>query len=571
MSDFAIERFPFDMNIIDTAGETEPKLVNWPIVYTLDDDRRIYVGESLSAVSRMHQHHEHPEKQGMKRVRIVVDETFNKSVCLDLESYLIRYFAGDGRYELVNGNTGVTDADYYGREQYQARFDEIFEQLRAEGLFSRTIPEIENSDLFKLSPYKALTRDQAVAIEQILEGLSADQRAGVGSEIVVQGDPGTGKTVVAIYLTKLLRDIARADPDEQPEDSMFADFFLGEHRAALADLHIGMVIPQQSLRASIHDVFRRVTGLHDVDVLSPFDAGKAADPYDLLIVDEAHRLGQRASQPSAMLNREFTEINQTLFGDDDPRHTQLDWIRARSRHRILLLDTAQSVRPSDLPTATLQQVIDQAEQTGRRYPLFSQLRVQGGRDYIDYVRRVLSDDPPEPRYFSGYDLRLFDDPAQLVRVIRQRDADIGLCRLVAGYGWPWRSRRDPSAWDIDLGDVRLRWNSTLTDWINTPGSVEEVGSIHTVQGYDLNIAGVIIGPELGWDAERRRLRFSRADYHDRKGKENNRRLGITYTDDDLLHYVENIYRVLLTRGMKGTYVYVADPELREHLRRYFEM
>jgi hypothetical protein len=93
-----------------------------------------------------------------------------------------------------------------------------------------------------------------------------------------------------------------------------------------------------------------------------------------------------------------------------------------------------------------------------------------------------------------------------------------------------------------------------------------VGSIHTVQGYDLNYAGVIIGADLGYDPVSGRVVFRRENYHDKKGKENNPRLGIVYSDEDLLEYVVNIYRVLLTRGIRGTYIYAVDSDLRSHLR-----
>ena len=96
-----------------------------------------------------------------------------------------------------------------------------------------------------------------------------------------------------------------------------------------------------------------------------------------------------------------------------------------------------------------------------------------------------------------------------------------------------------------------------------------MGSIHTVQGYDLNYAGVIVGPDLRYDSAERRIYFDRSEYHDKKGRENNPKLGITYSDEDLLRYVQNIYTVLLTRGILGTYIYVVDPQLRAYLRRYF--
>src|SRR5690606_28676629 len=148
----------------------------------------------------------------------------------DLESHLIRWFHGDGRYSILNGNDGLTDSRYYDRELYRESFRDVFEALRTEGLFSRSIPQIENSDLYKLSPFKALTDDQAIAIEDIVEGLLADLRhPDARSTLVVQGDPGTGKTIVAIFLMKLLADIRDfQDHDDVEPDSMFAEFFTPE-------------------------------------------------------------------------------------------------------------------------------------------------------------------------------------------------------------------------------------------------------------------------------------------------------------------------------------------------------
>ena len=146
----------------------------------------------------------------------------------------------------------------------------------------------------------------------------------------------------------------------------------------------------------------------------------------------------------------------------------------------------------------------------------------------------------------------------------------GLARLVAGYAWPWRSKTDATAYDIELDGLQLRWNRSQVDWVNSVGSADEVGSIHTIQGYDLNYAGVIIGNDLRYNQRRGRLYFDRSSYYDAKGKENNRARGITYTDEDLLQLVRNIYSVLLTRGIRGTYVYVCDPDLRKFLMPFFQ-
>jgi len=589
MTPSEIRRIPFDKDALNAWATVDSRHANWPVVYLIDGPAaapsgrslgpiftKVYVGESRNAVARMHQHLESEEKKKLSAVRVVVDETYNKSVCLDLESHLIRLLAGDGSYEVLNRNDGITEADYYDRNRYRAGFDDVFEKLRADGVFTRTVAEIENSDLFKLSPFKALTPDQGAAVEDILEGLFDDLEEGNPSTIAVQGEPGTGKTVVAIYLLKLLADIkSKPASDDLDSDSMFAEFFAPGYPQLLADRRIGMVIPQQSLRTSVKRVFAKTPGLSPAMVLSAFEVGESDTKFDLLVVDEAHRLNRRANQPSAGQNRRFQEITEKLFGSDDKSRTQLDWITAQSEHQIFLIDAAQSVRPADVPSHVLTTLLDTAKAAGRYYPLSTQMRVQAGADYVSYIRRLLSPGVDAsaglvtPETFAGYDLRFFDDLGQMRDAIMARDREVGLSRLLAGFAWKWVSKKDKAAFDIEEDGIKLRWNSTQVDWIASPGSLDEVGSIHTVQGYDLNYAGVIIGPDLKFDPARERLLFDRKSYADAKGKENNAALGTTFSDEDLLQYVANIYAVLLTRGIRGTYIFVVDPSLRNYLRGLF--
>lgn len=574
MAHYPIEKLSFDLPAVEVWAQADRRRNNWPVVYVLDnapsDRLDIYVGETLNAASRMRQHLANASKRHLTGLRVVIDDEFNKSVCLDLESFLIQMLAGDGQYRVLNRNAGVTEAEYFDRERYQRKFDEVFESLRSEGVFSRTIPQIRNSDLFKLSPFKALAEDQAVAVEAIVDGLFEDLKAGRPSTSVVQGEPGTGKTIVAIYLLKLLSDVASAEPGEEFDlETFFSDFFTEGYRELAQGLRIGLVVPQQSLRKSIEKVFRKTPGLTKAQVLTPYDVGKSAERFDLLVVDEAHRLTQKANQSSAMLNISFSEINLRLFGNDDPSWTQLDWIWAQSRHQIFLVDGAQSVRPLDVPTEVLDGIVTQARADHRHYPLLSQMRVRAGDDYVGYVRRVLEGLRPEPQEFRGYDLRYFDNFRQMWELVQRRESEHGLSRLVAGYAWPWVSKKDRARPDITIDGLGFRWNTTSTDWINSPDSPGEVGSIHTVQGYDLNYSGVIIGPDLRYDVEHDRIVFDRSSYFDSKGKENNPVRGLIYTDEDLQRFVTNIYAVLLTRGMRGTFVHVVDPALREYLRPYF--
>ena len=563
---------PFDDASMRLWALADSRATNWPVVYTLEGGSEIYVGETLNMLARARQHFQSEERGRLERAHVVVDETFHKSACLDLESHLIRLFSGDAARTVLNRNTGIVNADYYRRPEYQARFDAIFEELRSRGLFTRSIAEIRNSDLFKLSPFKALTDDQAAATVDIVESLFHDLDAGVESTSIVRGGPGTGKTIVAIYLVKLLADIAAADRDEEPTgESMFDDFFTPGHRELLGSPRIGLVVPQQSLRASIRRVFEHTPNLDASMVLSPFQVGHSAQRFDVLVVDEAHRLSQRAAQAVGVQTRDFRLITERLFGADDHARSQFDWIEAQADHRILMLDELQSVRPADIPADVVGPLVARAEAESRVHRLATQMRVAAGSDYVQFIRDVLSSEGERPTRpdFGEYDLRFFDDPEDMRAAILDRDDEVGLSRLLAGYAWKWRSNKDRSAPDIELDGLSLQWNRTATEWIRSKTSRDEVGSIHTVQGYDLNYAGVLIGRDVGWDGERRRLCFRREHYFDARGKANNNIRGIAYSDEDLRTFVLNIYAVLLTRGMLGTYVHVVDPELRSALRPFF--
>lgn len=568
MTSFEIEELEFTPSSIADAQARNPRFSNWPVVYLLEDGRDIYVGETGNADRRMRQHLKSVRKQHLREVRVVFDDRFNASACLDLESFLIRLLGGDGKFDLLNLNEGITNQDYYQRTEYNETFKEVFEELRSRGYFERTIPQIENSDLFKLSPYKALNTEQGIAVMEIMEGLIEDLGTEKRTLAAIQGDPGTGKTIVGIYLMKLMRDLATFDPtDEVDGNSMFSDLFLKGNRELFEALRIGLVVPQKSLRQSIRRVFKKVPALRGAEVLTPYDVADADEDYDVIVVDEAHRLTQRAAQSHGTLTKRYGEITRRLFGTDDHSINQLDWIRKRSRHTILLLDTAQSVRPADIEPEVFERVLDETRAQKRLYPLQTQMRVKGGKEYLKFARALISDDPPATvPDFGEYEVELFDDLGAMHQRIRERDARHGLARLVAGYAWKWRSKKKTGEHDIELDGVSLDWNVSDVDWIASKTSLEEVGSIHTVQGYDLNYAGVIIGPDLRIDPQTGLLAVDRTNYFDTKGKSNNTMRGRETTDEDLLRYITNIYRVLLTRGMRGTYVYVCDPLLRKRFK-----
>lgn len=585
---FTIEQFDFTDGAFTESElrkhETADKLKNWPVVYVLNkaannvkELNNVYIGETLSFGSRMRQHLKDPLKKGrLNAARVILDNRFNKSVCLDLESYLIQLAAGDASSVVVNRNTGIVDADYFDRAAYQEKFNEIFHALRDAGIFQRTIPQIQNSELFKLSPFKSLNMDQAVASEDIIQGLIEDlsnQRNELGNITVIDGAPGTGKTVVAIYLIKLIRDIgAGLDIEHNDDDSIFDDFFTHENRELMRNLNVALVIPQQSLRLSVKKVFANTPGLTADMVVSPWEVGQSKEVFDVLFVDESHRLQQKSNQSSGPLNKKFNDINSELFGPEGANNSQLDWVLRKSRFAYLMLDTRQTVRPQDLPLSVTKEILRTAQRDGRHYRLNVQMRSLGGNDYIDYVYSVLAGGKGlEREEFKEYTVGLVDSPQLLDQIILRCDGSIGLSRLTAGYAWEWKSKKSKSSMDIIIGhDFKKQWNQKDKDWINSKGSLYEVGSIHTVQGYDLNVCGVIIGPDLRYDEVKQELYIVRDSHHDKKAKESVAAIGPT-TDAKLHEQIVNAYAVLLTRGIRATFIYAVDESLQRYLQKFFPL
>ena len=271
---------------------------NWPVVYLIhnDDTKEAYVGETLNAGKRAAQHWQVSERQRLKTIHIMTDDTFNKSVILDLESFLIKYISADGKYKLQNGNAGLSDFDYYSRNEYEQQFQKIWDSLKELGLVQSGIADIEDSDLYKYSPYKSLTKDQEIVLKKILYFLAGYLKEDLQQTIVVEGGAGTGKTILAVFLLKLISDLQnnayeKADTSEIQE----ADINSVQALISKRQLKIGFVVPQQSLRETLKKVFRTIRGLPDDMIMTPAEAAKKAkdDPFDLLVCDEAHRLKRR--------------------------------------------------------------------------------------------------------------------------------------------------------------------------------------------------------------------------------------------------------------------------------------
>jgi len=248
---------------------------------------------------------------------------------------------------------------------------------------------------------------------------------------------------------------------------------------------------------------------------------------------------------------------------DKEKYTELDWVIKQSDKTVLFYDEGQSIKPSDVLTEDFDK-LKKAKNT-RIEGLESQFRVRGGNSYVNFIDKLLNtclSKDQEKFESKNYEFRLFNSIQELIKTIREKNVEGGLSRLVAGYSWEWESKRNPEAYDIEIEDVELRWNATNDDWINSENSLEEVGCIHTTQGYDLNYTGVIFGNEISYDTESDQIIIREENYFDRYGKQS------IEDPEDLKNFIINIYKTIMLRGIKGTYVYVCDKKLRDYLSKY---
>lgn len=491
---------------------------NWPSVYIIENGKEIYIGETTDAYKRSRQHYTNPERQKLKNIHIVSDEEYNKSAALDIESSLIQHIVADEKFIVQNANGGLNDHNYYDKQKYQAKFEKLWEQLKELGLVAKDLVQIRNSQLFKYSPYKSLTDDQLSVVKKISKKIQNTD----SQTFIVDGSPGTGKTILATYMMKNFTE-----------------------RDEFKDMKIGLVVPMTSLRQSIKTVFKHIKGLNASMVLGPSDV--VGKEYDILIVDETHRLKQRKN----VTNYPSYDENNKKLGLDNSG-TQLDWILKSSKYQVLFYDKNQSVRPEDIEHEDIEKL------DAIKYTLKKQVRVKGGDKYINFVNNLFDLELTENN-FEDYDFKVYDNVSDMISDIKDKNKEHELCRVVAGYAWPWRTKNG-GEYDIEIDGLKLVWNSVTSNWVNSENSINEIGCIHTVQGYDLNYTGVIIGPELSYDKENHKLVVDRDKYMDINGKRS------LNDPEELEGYIINIYKTLMTRGIHGTYVYAVDEGLREFLR-----
>jgi len=351
-----VQRFPFSRGALDEVRHNAFAAGNWPLVYLISDEDqlRAYIGETTDALTRMSTHLKHNEKQLLTAVHLITSEYFNKSATLDVESMLIKYMAADGKYTLLNGNLGLADHNYYQRDAlYDEVFREVWNRLIALGVVSRTLDHLDNSDVFKYSPYKSLSFDQRQGLLTILhELLNPDVR-----NIVVEGGAGTGKSVLAIFLFKLLNSQDhQIDLREFSDEEAEIQRLLASLKQTMPNPKMALVVPMTSFRTTLKKAFKHVSGLSPSMVISPSEL--ARQHYDIVLVDESHRLRKRKN-----LGAYFGNFDKTCasLGMDKHLCSEVDWVCKQASKSIFFYDQGQSIKPSDTDGEVFQRLKSASE------------------------------------------------------------------------------------------------------------------------------------------------------------------------------------------------------------------
>lgn len=374
--------------------------------------------------------------------------------------------------------------------------------------------------------------DQKLVYEMALD--LAHPRKDSGKRVlIVEGGPGTGKSVVAINLLS-----------EFTQRGMVCQY-VSKNAAPRAVFEVKLTGTFKKTR--IANLFRGSGGYVD----------NQANQFDVLLVDEAHRLNEKSGLYGNLGENQIKELIHAsklciFFVDED--------------QRVTFKDIGSKAEIRKWAQALGAEVVEQE--------LRSQFRCNGSDGYIAWLNHHLQIKPTANLNMDGldFDFKIFDSPTALHNAIRQKNEANNKARVVAGYCWDWKSKKNPQAFDIEFleHDYKAKWNldDDGSTWIIKPNSVEQVGCIHTCQGLELDYVGVIVGPdfvvrngEVVTDAFKR-SNMDQSIKGFKGGLKTDRANNLAMADA----VIKNTYKTLMTRGMKGCYVYFTDEKTRAHFQ-----
>ena len=379
-----------------------------------------------------------------------------------------------------------------------------------------------------------LLDEQKTVLEKIVKA-SNDSLTGQKRVLIINGGPGTGKSVISINALARLT---------------------GQR------LNAKYVTPNAAPRAVFEAKLKSFFGKADIRSLfsgSGSFTESEHESFDTLIVDEAHRLKMKSGMFKNLGENQVKEIIYSA-------HTS-----------VFFIDEAQKVTWSDVGEISM--IEEQAGLAGalvERLELTSQFRCSGSDDYMAWLDETLGVHTDTAHYFSRdkFDFQIFDSPVELHKTIKEKNKINNKSRVVAGYCWDWVSKNQPNLSDITIPEFgySATWNLTSdgSEWIISPKSVAEVGCIHTCQGLEVDYVGVIVGRDMRVidgvlrtdPSARAKTDKSLAGY---KKEFKDDPVSAELKADEI---IRNTYRTLMSRGMKGCYVYFVDPATAEYFRKH---
>ncbi len=371
-----------------------------------------------------------------------------------------------------------------------------------------------------------LLDEQVVAYNTICKELERTDRK---KTIIVKGGPGTGKSVISFKVLHQLID-RRLNAKFVAPNEAFREVMV------------------KKLVASKVDKAKNIKPLFGG---SGTFFGVPLNAYDVLVVDEAHRLKGKG----AYMYRGENQIQDIIHA---------------SRLNVFFVDDTQTVVPADIGSAAGIRKAAEAENSEVvEMELKAQFRCSGAEGFVNWVTHTLQIEDTanyEGWDFEEYEFRIFDDPNKMHEVIRQKnDETNNNARMVAGFAWNWSEDKDAAVDDVQIPEKNfsMPWNARNQRALFAvkQDSVDQVGCIHTVQGLEFDYVGVIIGNDLKYDPENNTLFVEFDEYKDSSGKR-----GLKGQQERLTQYVKQIYKVLMSRGRYGCYVYCRDENLEQYFR-----
>lgn len=391
-------------------------------------------------------------------------------------------------------------------------------------------------DILKGKGVFHLIDEQKVAYELIRAVVRTCHEDNRKHVIFVTGGPGTGKSIIATHLL--------ADAINHGHSACYVT-----KNQAPRDYFVQILRGKNNKKAYINSLFKGALSLY----------GAKENQYDLVVVDEAHRLEER---DRFSMSEEYCHSESII---------------AASRVTVFFVDEGQIVTASDKGTiVNLEQSarnMGAIIHKGEDFALKSQFRCQGGNIYPSFVANILGINKSGASSLkeSDYDFRVYDDLVKMREDLRAKSQH-HTCRMAAGYCYEWVSKDKglgSSKDDINIGNFHAKWNLNAKYgkvFALDPDSFDLVGCIHTVQGLEFDYIGVIIGKDLYYEDGKVKTNFM---VHPSGSNGDKSFYGLFNHQDDAKadRLVRNIYRVLMTRGQKGCFVYCEDPALRDYIRK----